>query len=133
VARNRLDELVKAGNFSGNAGVGELKGANSNEERLRALADRYDQALEKGQRLAALDIVKAFGGDQLAANLAKDSGYLDKMIEAADEISSEGVDFGQRHCRTGSRAAEPARCRRKDTLAALASDPGVARRISASR
>nr|WP_143846002.1 hypothetical protein [Bradyrhizobium cosmicum]QDP27012.1 hypothetical protein FNV92_34880 [Bradyrhizobium cosmicum] len=88
-AQNRLDELVKAGNFSGNSGVGALKGANSNEERLRALSDLYDQALEKGQRLAALDIVKAFGGDQLAASLAKDSGYLDKMLESADEISAK--------------------------------------------
>jgi hypothetical protein len=89
VARNRLDELIKAGNFGGNASVGELKGANSNEERLRALADFYDKALEKGQRLAALDIVKAFGGEQLAASLAKDSGYLDKMLDAADEISAK--------------------------------------------
>ncbi|MCK1322154.1 hypothetical protein IVA94_14885 [Bradyrhizobium sp. 156] len=88
-AQNRLTELVKAGNFGGNSAVGDLKGANSNEERLRALADLYDKALEKGQRLAALDIVKAFGGDQLAANLAKDSGYLDKMLESADEIASK--------------------------------------------
>lgn len=88
-AQNRLDELVKAGNFAGNSGVRDLKGANSNEERLRALANLYDQALEKGQRLAALDIAKAFGGDQLAANLAKDADYLDKMLESADEISAK--------------------------------------------
>jgi hypothetical protein len=90
-AQNRLDELTKIGNFSGNSGVGDLKNANSNEERLRALASFYDQALEKGQRLAALDIVKAFGGDQLETNLAKDSGYLDKMIEAADEIAAKDL------------------------------------------
>jgi hypothetical protein len=88
-ARNRLDELVKLGNFGGNSGVGELKGANSNEERLRALASLIDQATAKGERLAALDIAKAFGGDQLAANLAKDAGYLDKMIESADAIAQK--------------------------------------------
>ena len=90
-AQNRLDELVKAGNFGGNSGVGDLKTANSNEERLRALADLVDQAMQKGQRLAALDIAKAFGGDQLAANLAKDAGYLDKMIESADAIAAKDL------------------------------------------
>jgi hypothetical protein len=90
-AQNRLDELVKLGNFGGNSGVGQLKGANSNEERLRALNDLYSQALDKGQRLAALDIVKAFGGDHLAANLAKDAGYLDDMLTAADKISGKDL------------------------------------------
>lgn len=88
-AQNRLAELVKAGNFAGNTGVGELKGANSNEERLRAIAALVDQATAKGERLAALDIVKAFGGDQLAASLAKDAGSLDKMLEAADGIAAK--------------------------------------------
>lgn len=90
-AQNRLNDVVKAGNFAGNTGVGQLQSANSNEERLRALAALYDQALDKGQRLAALDIVKVFGGDQLAANLAKDSGYLDDMIEKADSIRSQDL------------------------------------------
>lgn len=88
-AQNRLTELAKAGNFGGNSGVAGLQGANSGEERLRALASLVDQALAKGERLAALDIAKAFGGDQLAANLAKDAGYLDKLLESADEISSK--------------------------------------------
>ncbi|WP_052435644.1 hypothetical protein [Bradyrhizobium japonicum] len=88
-AQNRLKALVDAGNFGGNSGISDLKNANSNEERLRALATLYDSALEKGQRLAALDLVKAFGGDQLAANLAKDSGYLDKLLESADEIAGK--------------------------------------------
>lgn len=88
-AQNRLAELVKAGNFAGNTGVAELKGANSNEERLRAIASLVDQATAKGERLAALDIVKAFGGDQLAASLAKDAGSLDRMLDAADGIAAK--------------------------------------------
>lgn len=90
-AQNRLTELVKAGNFSGNSGVGQLQNANSNEERLRAIASLVDQALEKGQRLAAIDITRSFLGDQAAANLAKDSGYLDDMIEKADSIKSQDL------------------------------------------
>lgn len=88
-AKKRLDELVEAGNFGNNSGVSALEHANSNEERLRSLRDLVDKALAKGERLAALDIAKAFGGEQLANNLAKDSGYLDKMIEAADEIAQK--------------------------------------------
>ncbi|GIQ73186.1 hypothetical protein [Bradyrhizobium sp. RD5-C2] len=90
-AQNRLDELVKAGNFSGNTGVGDLKNANSNEERLRAVASLVDQALDKGQRLAAIDITRSFLGDQAAANLAKDSGYLDDLIEKADRIKADDL------------------------------------------
>lgn len=88
-AQNRLTELAKAGNFGGNSGVAALQGANSGEERLRALASLVDQALAKGERLAALDIAKAFGGDQLAANLAKDAGYLDNLLGSADEIAAK--------------------------------------------
>lgn len=90
-AQNRLKELSEAGNFAGNSGVGRLQGANSNEERLRALADIYDQAVKKGERLAALDIAKAFGGDQLAANLAKSSDYLTKMVASADKLAAEDL------------------------------------------
>ncbi|ODM77798.1 hypothetical protein [Bradyrhizobium elkanii] len=90
-AQNRLDELVKAGNFSGNSGVAQLQGANSNEERLRAIASLTDQALEKGQRLAAIDITRSFLGDQAAANLAKDSGYLDDLLEKADKIRAHDL------------------------------------------
>jgi len=90
-AQNRLKELSEAGNFGGNSGVGRLQGANSNEERLRALADLYDQAVRKGERLAGLDIVKAFGGDQLANNLAKSSDYLTKMVASADKLAAEDL------------------------------------------
>jgi hypothetical protein len=60
--------------FGGNSGVGQLQNANGNEERLRAIASLVDQAFEKGQRLAALDITRSFLGDKVADNLAKDAG-----------------------------------------------------------
>lgn len=90
-AQNRLEELTKAGNFSDNTGVGQLQGANSNEERLRAIASLVDQALEKGQRLAALDITRSFLGDQAANNLAKDSDYLNDILEKADKIKEQDL------------------------------------------
>lgn len=88
-AQNRLDELVKLGNFKGNTGVGELQNANSNEEQIKALRDLYDQALQKGERLAGLDIVRAFGGEKLAGDLAKSSDALDKMLVSAATISAD--------------------------------------------
>lgn len=90
-AQNRLTELIDAGNFGGNAGVGELRNATSNEDRLRAMKDLWDQALQKGERLAALDIAKAFGGEELTGHLAKDSGYLDDMIRKADAIKQDDL------------------------------------------
>ncbi len=45
----------------------------------------------RGERLAALDVAKTFFGDAVAANLAKDSDYLNKMLVAADEIKSKDL------------------------------------------
>lgn len=90
-ALNRLKELVDAGNFGGNSGVGQLQNANGNEARLRAIATLVDQALEKGQRLAALDIARSFLGDKVADNLAKDSSYLSDMLEKADAIKAQDL------------------------------------------
>jgi hypothetical protein len=90
-ATNRLKELVDAGNFGGNSGVGQLQNANGNEERLRAIASLVDQAFEKGQRLAALDITRSFLGDKVADNLAKDADYLDDMLAKADAIKAQDL------------------------------------------
>lgn len=129
-AQKRLQQLVDAGNFRGNAGVSGLQSANSNEERLRALATLIDQALAKGERLAALDIAKAFGGDQLAQSLAKDAGYLDKLLESADAMSrKELVSAGdiQRAVELQSRldAAEKILSQRWHPIQELLADLGV--------
>jgi hypothetical protein len=90
-AQQRLDELVKAGNFKGNSGVGQLANADGTEAKLRAIASLIDQAIDKGQRLAALDIARSFLGPEVADNLAKDSDYLDRMIAAADAIKAKDL------------------------------------------
>lgn len=86
---NRLTELTDAGNFKGNTGVGQLASANTTEEKFRAVVSLIDQAMEKGERLAALDVSKTFLGDAATAALAKDSDYLNKMLASADAISAE--------------------------------------------
>ena len=73
-AAKRLDALVDAGNFAGNSGVGQLRGANSGEERIRAFASFFDQALRSGERerhlgrgrrvgVAERDVDRAIRGD----------------------------------------------------------------------
>ena len=87
-AQQRLKALTDAGNFSGNTGVSQLTGATTTEDRFRAIVSLIDQAISKGERLAALDVAKTFLGDAVAGNLAKDSQYLDKMIAGADAIKA---------------------------------------------
>lgn len=84
--QNRLDELSKAGNFKGNGGVGLLAGANDSEGRLRAVVALIDQAMQKGERLAAIDLADRAFGPKVAAALRADSGYLDDMLKRADAI-----------------------------------------------
>lgn len=96
-AMNRLDALTKAGNFKGNSGVADLKSANDPEARFNAIVTLIRQAMDAGQRLAALDVSKTFLGDAVTANLAKDSDYLDKMkttiesTKAAELVSAADV------------------------------------------
>lgn len=96
-AMNRLDALVKAGNFQGNSGVAALKAANDPEERFNAVVKLVREAMDAGQRLAALDVSKTFLGDAVTANLAKDSDYLDKMkatiesTKAAELVSAADI------------------------------------------
>lgn len=84
------DGTLKAqnGNFQGNTGVAQLANANTTEDKFRAIASLIDQAMQAGQRLAALDVAKTFLGDAVAANLAKDSDYLNKMLASADAIAA---------------------------------------------
>lgn len=86
--QQRLDTLQEAGNFKGNSGTGALSSATTTEEKLRAVVKLIDEAMQKGERLAALDIAgKAFGAP-VAAALQADSGYLDQMLKRADAISA---------------------------------------------
>lgn len=88
-AQNRLKDLLDVGNFKGNSGVGLLVSATTMEEKFHAIVTLIDQAMQKGERLAALDIAKSFLGDQVAANLARDSDYLKRMEASAGKIKAD--------------------------------------------
>jgi hypothetical protein len=89
--QQRLNELTKAGNFSGNSGPAALGLSTDTEGKLRATAKLISEALDKGERLAALDIAgKAFGAP-VAAALQKNSGYLDDMLARADALNKSQI------------------------------------------
>lgn len=88
VLQNRLGELQGAGNFAGNTGIGQLGQANNTEEKFRAIVSLIDQAMQKGERLAALDLAGTTLGSQVASNLAKNSDYLNNMLATADRLKS---------------------------------------------
>jgi hypothetical protein len=101
---NRLDELttgsktpnnddgtLKAnnGNFQDNTGVEALKTATSTEAQYTAIVSLVHQAMDAGERLAAIDVTKTFLGQDAADNLAKDWEYLDKMQQAAATVGNK--------------------------------------------
>jgi hypothetical protein len=87
-AQLATDPLQTAGNFQGNTGVMQLQTANSTQEKLVAIVSLYDQAVAKGERLAALDALRAVAGDEIANKAALDNGYMDKMLASALAISA---------------------------------------------
>jgi hypothetical protein len=89
--QQRLKTLTDAGNFSGNTGVAQLGSANDSEGKLRAIVSLIDQAQQKGERLAAIDLTKTAFGDSVARALQSDSGYLDDMLKRADAMSSAKI------------------------------------------
>ena len=89
--QQRLDDLVKAGNFSGNSGVQEYAGANTTEQRYQAIVSLINQAMSAGQRLAALDIAGTAFGPQAVENLRKDSEYFDKINAAAVKVADTQI------------------------------------------
>lgn len=89
--QQRIDQLVKAGNFDGNAGVGALASSTTTEQKLRSVLSLIDQAMAKGQRLAALDIAGKAFGEPVRAALQADNGYLDQMLRKADAMSKAEI------------------------------------------
>lgn len=85
--QQRIDELKKAGNFDGNTGAGTFASADTTESKLRAIVQLIDQAQQKGERLAALDIASKAFGDPVANALRQDSGFLDQILQKADTMS----------------------------------------------
>jgi len=83
----RIKELVDAGNFKGNTGVAEYASATGTETKLRAIVDLINQAMQNGERLAALDLADRAFGPKIADNLRASGDYLQRMLQAADNIS----------------------------------------------
>jgi hypothetical protein len=84
--QNRLDASVKAGNFAGNPGVDQLAQANTLQEKFTAITTLVHNAMQDGQRLAAIDITGTAFGPEMANNLRNDSEYFDKLVTAAANV-----------------------------------------------
>lgn len=89
--QTRMDQLTKAGNFQGNTGVDQLAAANTQEQKFRAITTLIDHAMQKGERLAALDLAGTALGPVIAENLRKDSEYLNKMQASADKLAATEI------------------------------------------
>lgn len=85
----RLAELTEAGNFKGNTGVSEFLNAASTEDRFRAIVSLIDQAMNKGERLAAIDLAKTFASSEAVDALRQNSEYFKRIQESADRIASD--------------------------------------------
>jgi hypothetical protein len=84
----QLQKHLDAGNFKGNTGVSALNQANTTEETFKAIVSLIDQAMQKGERLAALDLASTAFGPQMTARLREDSEYLHNLETSAEKISA---------------------------------------------
>ena len=89
--QNRLSASVKAGNFAGNTGVGDFAAANTTEEKFKSIVFLIHQAMDAGQRLAAIDIAGTAFGPEAADNLRKNAAYFDQMTAAAAKVSDKQI------------------------------------------
>jgi hypothetical protein len=83
---NRINQLTGAGNFGGNSGVDAYKNAVTTEERYRAVVTLISEAMEKGERLAALDLAAKFLPPELTERLRQNGQFLREMQDTADKI-----------------------------------------------
>ncbi|MGB3043904.1 MAG: hypothetical protein WBB98_12035 [Xanthobacteraceae bacterium] len=88
VLDKRLNEHLKAGNFAGNSGVAAIGQANTTEDQFKAVIKLIDEAMAKGQRLAALDIANTVFGPDITARLRQNSEYLHDLQASAEKISA---------------------------------------------
>lgn len=88
---NRIKELADAGNFAGSRNVAAIGNAIGTEAKLRATVDLIAEALEKGERLAALDLAEKAFGSTIASNLRANSNYLREMLATADKLAASKI------------------------------------------
>ncbi|WP_456705857.1 hypothetical protein [Bradyrhizobium sp. USDA 4452] len=89
--QKRIDDLVGYGNFGGNAGVAGVANAIGTNDKLRATVDLITQALDQGERLAALDLADKVFGRDVADKLRANSGFLREMLDSADKMSAQKI------------------------------------------
>jgi hypothetical protein len=91
VLEKTIAEMVKNGNFAGNGNVAAISAATSNEAKLRATVALITDALEKGHRLAALDLSEKAFGSKITDNLRANSNYLREMLANADKLAAAEI------------------------------------------
>lgn len=84
----RLDELRAVGNFSAEA-VAKVSAATNNEDRARAVLALIREALEKGERLAALDIAERAFGPKFADSVRDFGDVATRVGEVADRLKDK--------------------------------------------
>jgi hypothetical protein len=89
--QQRIDESTKAGNFSGNSGIASLASATTTEQKFRAVVSLIDQAMQKGERLAALDIAGKAFGPAVESALRANGAALDQMLQRADAMNKAEI------------------------------------------
>lgn len=89
--QQRLKELTKAGNFEGNAGVAAYKQAVTVEEKYRAAAQIISIAIEKGERLAGLDLAAKFLPPEMLERLRANGELLRELQAAADAVKPADI------------------------------------------
>ena len=85
--QQRLDQLNKAGNFGG---VGAIVGSDA-ESKLRSVVALIEQALDRGERLAAIDLANTAFGPKVADAIRSNSNYLNDMLKRADALSKTQI------------------------------------------
>jgi hypothetical protein len=88
--QKRIVELQEAGNLGGVSTRG-FEGAIGNQDKLVAAAKIIREMLDKGERLAALDLAEKAFGPKVADNLRADAGYLDQMLASAKAIEATKI------------------------------------------
>jgi hypothetical protein len=84
----KLQELRDIGNFSGNSGVAAYEQAASTEQRYRAAIGLITEAIDRGERLAGIDLASTFLPKEIVERLRTSGDFLDRMQSAADRVAA---------------------------------------------
>jgi hypothetical protein len=97
--------------------VAALKSATTTEERYRAVVDLITQAMERGERLAALDLAAKFLPPDMLDRLRASGDFLQRMQQTADAVKPVDLVSDEQIAR-----AADLKKRYDDTVAVLSQD-----------